>query len=238
VTVPTGRSTWSILALASIPFLIKIGVMAAGATGYALQSLYKLAQLAVPVYWRRTVDRRRGWAILWPVDEPLPDATTVAIAIGVAALLGGTAVFGILVVAPLAEIEIDPRDLRSGFDTRFQLTPARAAVIVLYLLTMNAALEELHFRAWLDRELSARLGTSAGISVSASAFALMHLFIFANMPAATPVILLLVFAALAVAGIAWSLIARRPGGIHAAWLSHGLTDAGLLTWGLCWLGYF
>jgi hypothetical protein len=57
------------------------------------------------------------------------------------------------------------------------------------------------------------------------------------MTGATPLVLWLVFASLFIAGVSWSLIARRPGGIHAAWLSHGLTDAGLLTWGLFWLGY-
>jgi membrane protease YdiL (CAAX protease family) len=227
-----------VLALACVPFLVKFAVSVAGATGYGWQSLYKLAQLAVPAYWRRTIDRRRSWEVLWPVEQRLPSWSTMAIAVGVAAALAGAAVFGILVVAPVAGIGIDPASLRSGFDEKFTLTPLRAVLIVIYLLTLNAALEELHFRAWLDRELSARLGNAAGIAISAAAFALMHLFIFAGMPAATPVILLLVFAALFVAGVAWSVIARRPGGIHAAWLSHGLTDAGLLTWGMFWLGYF
>lgn len=237
--MPRSRpSVWSVLALAALPFLIKLGVVAAGATGYGLQSLYKLAQLAAPVYWRRAVDRRRGWSIVWPVDESLPSGRTVMMAVGVAALLAGTAILGILLVAPAAGIPIDPQEIRSGFDARFQLTPLRAAGIVLYLLTINAALEELHFRAWLDRELSARWGARGGIGISAAAFALMHLFIFADMPAVTPLVLLLIFGALAIAGVAWSLIARRPGGIHAAWFSHGLTDAGLLTWGLFWLGYF
>ena len=56
--------------------------------------------------------------------------------------------------------------------------------------------------------------------------------------AAGAAVLALVFVSLWIAGASWSLIARRPGGIHAAWLSHGLTDSGLLTWGLLWLGYF
>lgn len=238
MTPPSRRSVWFILALASVPFVIKLGVLLAGATGYALQSLYKIAQLAVPAYWRGAIDRRRGWGVFWPVDEPLPSWTTVAAAVAVAAMLAGTAVCGVLFIAPTAGIAVNLQELRSGFDTRFHLTPARAALIVLYLLTINAALEELHFRAWLDRELSSRWGSTVGILISAGAFALMHLFIFAGMPAATPVVLCLVFVGLGVAGICWSLIARRPGGIHAAWLSHGLTDAGLLTWGLFWLGYF
>ena len=39
------------------------------------------------------------------------------------------------------------------------------------------------------------------------------------------------------AGVVWSGITRLSRGIHAAWLAHGLTDAGRLTWGLFYLGY-
>ena len=72
----------------------------------------------------------------------------------------------------------------------------------------------------------------------AIAFGAMHGFIFSGVATVGPLAKLLLFVALFIAGISWSLIARRPGGIHAAWLSHGLTDAALLTWGLSWLGYF
>jgi hypothetical protein len=64
------------------------------------------------------------------------------------------------------------------------------------------------------------------------------MFIFSGFPDVTVWVLSLVFLSLMIAGVSWSLIARREGGIHAAWLSHGLTDAGLLTWGLFWLGFF
>ena len=234
----TARRLWTVLLLAAVPFLVKLCVLTVGATGYGWQSLYKIAQLAIPICWRRTVDRRRGWAMFWPVDEPLPGRRTWGIAVGVAAALAGSAVFGILFVAPQVGIDADPSELRRGFDERFTLTPTTAVLVVLYLLTLNAALEELHFRAWLDRELSARMGNAAGIAISSTAFALMHLFIFAGLPGAGAAVFVAVFLGLVTAGLAWSLIARLPGGIHAAWLSHGLTDAGLLTWGLFWLGYF
>jgi membrane protease YdiL (CAAX protease family) len=237
VTGESRHHVWYVLGLAAVPFLVRFGLEATGLTGYGWQSLYKVALLGVPLYWRRWVDRQTGWAVLWPVDEQLPGRNTVAIAIGAAAVLAGTAILGVLVVAPSSGLDLDPQALRRGFDEKFTLTPARAIVIVLYLFTFNAALEELHYRAWLDRELSTRLGNAAGITISAALFAAMHLFIFADMPSTTPFVLILIFAALVIAGVAWSLIMRRPGGIHAAWLSHGLTDAGLLTWGLFWLDY-
>jgi len=233
-STPRRGSTGLLVVLAALPFVAKWATL--GASGYAAQSLYKLLQLAAPVGWRWKVDGKRGLAAWWPVDEPLPSARTWGVAVGVAALLAGSAIVAVPLLA--ARLDVDPRQLRTALDARFALTPWRAAGIVLYLLTINAALEELHFRAWLDREFSARWGNAAGIGLSAFLFAAMHVFIFVGMPGAGPPELALLFVALAIAAVAWSLIARRPGGIHAAWLSHGLTDAGLLTWGLFWLGYF
>ena len=151
-------------------------------------------------------------------------------------MLTGTAIVAVLTLAPM--LAIDPEKIRAGLSDKFALTPAKAAIAVAYLFTINAALEELHFRAWLDRELTVRFGNRTGILLSAAVFAAMHMFIFSGMEGVTIWVLALVFLSLTIAGVSWSLIARRPGGIHAAWLSHGLTDAGLLTWGLFWLGFF
>ena len=226
---------WLLFCLAILPFAAKVLVVASGRTGYLVQSTYKALQAAAPIGWRRRFGHR-GLDCLWPVREPLPAASTWALAVLVAAALAGAAIAAVSVAA--GRLGIDPAVLKTQYDAKFSLTPLKAAGIVAYLFTLNAALEELHFRAWLDREIAARFGHPAGIAVSASAFAAMHLGIFAGMEGATPIVLGLVFIGLLIAGVSWSLIARRPGGIHAAWLSHGLTDAGLLTWGLFWLGYF
>jgi membrane protease YdiL (CAAX protease family) len=228
-------SGWLLLLAAAAPFVAKIASLVVHATSYPAQSAYKLFQLAVPVLWRRHYSGKRGLAALWPVDEPLPRATTWALAVVAALVLSGTAIVALSLLADL--LGLDPGALRGQIDARFGMTPGRAIAVVLYLFTINAALKELHFRAWLDRELSARLGDAAGICISAGTFASMHLLIFAAMPVFGRVQLAMVFVGLFVAGATWSLIARRPGGIHAAWLSHGLTDAALLTWGLSWLGY-
>ncbi len=232
---PSG-SLFLLAILAIFPLAAKIVAMSSGATGFAWQSTYKIFQLIAPVYWRNNMDGRQGFSVLWPVEEGRPSAMTWALAVAIAAALAGSAVAAILLLAePLG---IAPADVRAGLDARFALTPWKAVVAVAYLLTLNAALEELHFRAWLDPELSRRFGNLAGIGLANAMFAGMHLFIFAGTPGIGPVALGLLFAALLLAGTAWSLLRRRPGGIHAAWLSHGLTDAGLLTWGLFWLGYF
>ncbi len=223
-----------VLLAAALPFVVKAIVVGLDLQGYAWQSSYKLFQLLPPVLWRRR--QGRGWgASIWPIDEPRPAAKTGGLAVMIAAVLAGAGVAAIVLLAPW--LGIQPEAVRADLDAKFVMTPLKAVVIVVYLFTINAALEELHFRAWLDRELSARWGSPLGIACSAAMFAAMHVFIFAGGKAAPTAGLALVFAALWMAGVAWSLLARRTGGIHAAWLCHGLTDATLLTWGLIWLGY-
>ncbi len=228
--------TWLLLLLAAAPFILKTISLTLLAKNYLAQSAYKVFQLGAPLWWRRRVNHYSGWRVLWPLDEPWPRTGTWVAGVVIAL----TAVsLSMLAIPRLAEwLHIDPATLRQDFDARFSMTPWRAVVIVIFLSTLNSALEEFHFRAWLDPELSKRFGNGVGILGSAAAFGLMHLFIFANMQNVTAMSLGLVFVALVMIASAWSLLARRPGGIHAAWLSHALTDAGLLSWGLVWLGYF
>jgi membrane protease YdiL (CAAX protease family) len=236
---PPGKPAFGaalIVALALLPFALKAAALCWFSSNYLAQSAYKLLQLAVPVGWRRRIDGARGWRSLWPIDEPLPSVTTWLTAIVLA--LATIALAAVLIPWVAGRAGIDPHELRRHFDAQYAMTPWRAAAVVAFLATFNAGLEELHFRAWLDRELSARWGSLAGIAFSAAAFAAMHTFIFAGFGGPLRMILPSVFVALAVMGAAWSWLARFPGGIHAAWLAHGLTDAGFLTWGLFWLGYF
>lgn len=228
--------TGLLILLALAPFAAKAASLLWLANNYLAQSAYKILQLAAPLWWRRHVDQRRGLAVVWPLERGWPSATTWGLAVGIAAAAVGAAV----VILPWLAVRlgIDAVPLRQDIDARFAMTPGRAALVVFFLSTWNAALEELHFRGWLDPELSRRFGDRVGIGGSAVAFAAMHLFIFANMRGATLLAMGLLFVTLAMMGVIWSLLARRPGGIHAAWLCHALTDAGLLTWGLFWLGYF
>ena len=227
--------TWIVLALAATPFAAKAVVLVAGLTGYGLQSIYKLFQLAVPCFWRFRRGQSRGINVLWPTDERLPDVRTWLIGVVAAVVLSGSAIAAANWLLP--RLELDPTRIRAGLDARFPISAAGAVAVVLFLSVANSALEELHFRAWLDREISSRWGAAAGIAVSAAAFGAMHVLIFSGLPDLPTAASLLVALALAGAGVTWSLVMRLPGGIHAAWLSHGLTDAILLGWGLHWLGY-
>ena len=223
------------MALAATPFLAKAAVLWFGFAGYGLQSIYKLVQLAVPCWWRYSRQSARGVRVLWPTDERLPSGRTLGLAVLVAAALSGSAIAAATWILP--RLQIEPEKIRAGLDARFPIGSIGAILIVVFLSLVNSALEELHFRAWLDRELSLRWGSPAGWSISASAFGAMHVLIFMGMRDLPILALVLVPAALIIAGAAWSWLLRRPGGIHAAWLSHAITDVLLLGWGLHWLGY-
>ena len=232
----SGSLTWLLLALAAAPFVANTVVVYYGLPGYGWQLVYKSLLLAAPVFWRYQFGGHRGLACFWPVNEPLPSAATWAIAVTVALTMAGASISAIMGLGEL--LGLDRHVLKGELDAKFTLTTPIAILIVVYLFSFNAALEELHFRAWFDRELSARWGSFAGITISAAAFGAMHFFVFAGMGSATFGVMFLMFVSLFIAGVSWSLIARREGGIHAAWLCHGLTNVGLMTWGLSWLGYF
>jgi membrane protease YdiL (CAAX protease family) len=224
----------SILLLAIIPFLAKGTVLLLGVQGYFLQSLYKLFQLIIPCAWRIKKDKARVLRILWPINEPLPLLRTWIQAIVLAFVLSGIAIAALVLLLPA--LQVDPTIIKSILDERFPISPAGAVGIVLFISVFNSALEELHFRAWMDRELSRVYGSYVGITISAIAFGGMHALIFAGTPLPKLIILLAVIG-LSIAGTSWSILMRKPGGIHAAWLSHALTDALLLGWGLQWLRY-
>lgn len=224
----------ALLLLAATPFLTKALTMAFLAKGYGFQSLYKFAQIVAPLAWR-WFHGKRGLAIAWPVREPRPSARLLAVGTGTGAVFGVSAILAARSLAPL--FDMDPAVLRAGFDNTFAVDGLFAVAVAAFLVFLNSAIEEMHFRVWLDGELSKRWGNTAGIVVSAVAFAAMHGFILLGFPTMPTALTVLIIGCLAFAGVCWSVMVRRPGGIYAAWISHALTDALLLGWGLFWLGY-
>jgi|GEM_PF-5490169 len=224
----------AILALAALPFTVKATTMFLGATGYGLQTLYKFAQVLAPAWWRYA-QGERGVAVAWPVREPWPSARLLAVSIASGTAFGLSAIIAASSLAPA--FGMDPETLRAGFDNTFKVDGVWALAVVVFLSFANSAIEELHFRIWLDGETSKRWGNAAGIAVSACAFGAMHGFILLGFPTMPIVLGLLITCCLIFAGVCWSLMVRHPGGIYAAWISHGLTNVLLLGWGLFWLGY-
>lgn len=223
-----------ILLLASLPFFAKAATLWLGFTGYLVQSSYKVLQLAIPLGWR-FVRRKRGFSVAIPTQRRFPFLRWLNLGVVLAFAFAGSAIAAILLLGPSFGLQREA--LRAAFDQRFDVSPAAAVAVVLFLSSANAALEELHFRVWLDRELTKRVGNVLGVGISALAFGSMHAFILVGLPGIRVEAIVAMGAGLTLAGICWSLLLRRPGGVYAAWLSHGLTDALLLTWGLFWLGY-
>lgn len=219
---------------ASFPFATKVAVLTLGLQGYVAQSLYKIFQILVPVFWRRK-EGLKGMALLWPFAEPIPPLKTWVIATVVALVLSGSAILAIPLLLPIWDIR--PETIREGFDARFSVSAGGAVAVVLFLSCANSAIEELHFRAWLDPAISRHLGNYFGILISALAFGCMHGLIFYGTPGIPAAPIFIIIGALTLAGVCWSLLARMRGGIHVAWWSHACTDAVLLLWGLYWLGY-
>ncbi len=224
----------AILLLASLPFALKGVTLWFGFTGYLAQSAYKILQLLIPLVWRFGRGER-GFSVAWPVRDGYPFLRLLNLGVLLALIIAGIAIAGIVYVGPAWGLE--PRVIRAAYDQRFDVSGVAAIAVVLFLSFVNSALEELYFRVWLDRELTKRIGHILGISISAFAFGAMHGFILFGLPGIPLECIIAMVLGLTLAGICWSLLIRRPGGVYAAWLSHGLTDALLLTWGLFWLGY-
>ena len=231
-----GGNSTTLWCWAILPHLVRGSIFWLGILGYGVQLIYKAALIAGPMIWRTRQDEKLSWNSVWPIKEPLPSKKVWIYSLLSAVIFSGSAIFTITFFHEM--LGVDPNVLKSEFDSLFSLTTPIAVGLVLYLFTINAALEELHFRAWLDVELSSRYGNWVGVFVSSNLFAAMHMFIFAGMEGVSVLSMGLVYLSLVIAGVTWSMFRRVPGGIHAAWLSHGLTDAVLLTWGRFWLGYF
>ena len=135
--------TWLLILLAAAPFATKAISLAWLGQNYIAQSAYKVLQFVGPVGWRRVVDRQRGLACLWPVDEPWPTAGvwTAAVAVALAAIA-----IAAISLSPLAAyLGIDATALGEDMDARFSITPWRAVAVVVFLTTINSALGNCTF---------------------------------------------------------------------------------------------
>lgn len=224
----------TLLSFAAAPFIVKAFTMAFVAKGYGLQSLYKFAQIFVVLAWRRA-HGEKGFSIAWPIHEAKPSFSLLGMAIGSGVLFGFAAIVAVRALTPI--YGMDPTVIRAGFDNTFAVDGIFALVVCAFLAFINSAIEEMHFRVWLDGEVSKRIGDACGIAVSSVAFGAMHGFVLWGFPTMPTSMSALILCCLIGAGTCWSLMVRRTGGIYAAWISHGLTDAILLMWGLFWLGY-
>lgn len=228
------KSVLLLLVFAITPIIVKVFTLLLGFTGYGLQSVYKLFQFGIPLLWWHfaTTEYTTAQKLLW--KKPTLISVCVAACIGVT--LGIIGIIAARFAIPL--LHIDPVAIRTSLDARFSMTPITALLVVIFLASLNAALEEFYFRGWMDIELSSRTSNTIGVIVSTLLFGVIHIFIFVGTPGLTLTIYILVCIALTGAGAIWSLLLRKTRTLYTAIISHGLTDAMLLGWGLRWLGYW
>lgn len=99
----------------------------------------------------------------------------------------------------------------------------------LAISVVHSLLEELYWRRLIFGGLLGRIPTVAAHLLAGLAFAGHHIVIagvYAGWSAGVPLGLLV-----GAAGVAWSVLARRHGGLAGAWIAHGCCDAALLALG-------
>ncbi|HEX2202244.1 MAG TPA: type II CAAX endopeptidase family protein, partial [Longimicrobium sp.] len=136
----------------ALPWVIAVGVLFV--RGYA-----------VPGEW--TSARRRAWLRIRPVPKPaVPWLWAMAPAMPALAfsLLVLVTSLGMAGDTPLPKVVED-----------FAKQPGGAAVLFLAIAALAPLIEDFAFRGWVQRPLERRLGTAAGIGVTALLFALAHL---------------------------------------------------------------
>lgn len=182
--------------------------------GWLGHGLYKVGLLAVPLL--------AGVRFSRPLR---PSGRSVLGGVGLGLLLGAAAAG---LVASLLPRFVDPSALRASFDARYGTTPATVLVAALAVATMNALLEEWFYRGFLD----ARIGASFASFI----FGVQHAIVLSGLAGPLPAFLA---GALCVpAGLVWSSLARRTGGILVPFLSHMAADLVLFAAGLRILGWW
>lgn len=159
-----------------------------------------LATLFNPGWWRQT-----RWN--------LPN---LAAGVAVAAVLWGVFWTGDKVAAMLFDFARPQVDAIYGI--RHGASPWLLSVLMVALI---GPAEEIYWRGYVQRTLSARLGANAGYAVATLCYALVHV---------ASCNFMLVMAAL-VAGVVWGGLYRlAPGRFSAIVVSHALWDAAVFVW--------
>lgn len=186
----------------------------------AAASAATMILLAVPIGFERALERP-GIAALSPA---IIEGLFTAVLFG---LLGAAAMLGLRLSgervsagrAPALSLGLGLMLGVAGFAAAFALatiagvtrpgdlteTGMASLAIGALLVLLQAAVEELYFRGWLQRALVAGWGRPAGIAAASLAFALLHLINAAWSP--------MDLVNLALAGLAFGLLADRSGGL-------------------------
>lgn len=148
-------------------------------------------------------------------------------------LIVGAAMAALIVglsLGPLAGLWQDAAPRIAGKVAEFHLTtPAAYLAGALAISLVHSLLEELYWRRLVFGGLLGRMPPAAAHLLAGLAFAGHHIVIagvYAGWAAGVPLGLLV-----GAAGVVWSVLARRHGGLTAAWIAHAGCDVALLALG-------
>lgn len=148
-------------------------------------------------------------------------------------LIAGAVMATLIVAAslgPLAGLWQDSTPRIAAKVAEFHLdSPIAYLLGALAISALHSLLEELYWRRLVFGGLLGRMPTNAAHLLAGLAFAGHHIVIagvYAGWGAGVPLGLLV-----GAAGVAWSVLARRHGGLIPAWIAHACCDAALLALG-------
>jgi membrane protease YdiL (CAAX protease family) len=156
--------------------------------------------------------------------------------------------FGLLVVALMMAVyfgglrgspllEQTPERLRQKLQQVNMATPARYAVLAVFIVAAHSLLEEYYWRWFVFGRLRRLMTLTPAIALSSLAFMGHHVVVlYVYLPGKFWTAALPFSLAIAVGGAVWAWLYERSGSIWPPWLSHLLIDAGifLIGWDLLW----
>lgn len=179
-------------------------------------SLSKAFLLILPLVWILKIARE-------PVRFPRPTKQAL-----VEGLLSGL-VIGIPMVAfYFAVLRKLPVMIEAGSAVSEKMatfgltTPAAFLGLSVFIILMNASIEEYYWRAFIFKRLSERMAWVAAAVLSAFGFMLHHVIILTGYLPLVPTAICSF--GVMIGGLVWAWQLHRTKNIYSAWLSHALVD--------------
>jgi membrane protease YdiL (CAAX protease family) len=191
-------------------------------------SVTKVIQFAFPLIWVLGVERRR-LGLAPPTATGLRAGLAFGLAVGglVLAVYWALVRHGRLIAVdvPVSRLRIKIAEFGLG-------TPAAYVAFGFFLAVIHSFLEEYYWRWFVFGGLQKMMPLAAAIVISSVAFMAHHVIDLAViLPGYFWAVVLPMAAAVGFGGAFWARLYARTGSLYAAWLSHLLVDAAIMTVG-------
>ena len=191
----------------------------------------KIVQFALPLVFLVVVEGR-----LPRLARPRFEGLTFALGFGLlvvvlmlAIYFGGLRGSGILKQTPARVLE--------KLQQVNMATPARYAVLAVFIVVAHSLLEEYYWRWFVFDHLRRLMKWTPAVVLSSLAFMAHHVVVlYVYLPGKFWTAALPLSLAIAIGGAVWAWTYERSGSIWSPWLSHLLVDAGIfiIGWDLLW----